>query len=130
MGQEESEMIPIISGLIAAVNKWQEGRTKIKEAKISAKVAKYDAQAQRYYKLLDAETNWDLEALRQSQYSLKDELITVIIFSPLVVAWFDPARAKAWLDFVVNVPLWYQIVMGGIIAAAFGLRWYFTKKKL
>lgn len=95
---------------------------------IDLKKAKYTAEAKRYEMQAQAEADWDQEALRQAQYSWKDELITLIIFAPLVVAWFDSAKAMAWVDFVSSMPVWYQIIMAGIVAASFGLRWLFKNK--
>lgn len=90
--------------------------------------AKYKAQEAREMALAQIEADWDIEALRQAQYSWKDELITIIIFAPLVVAWFDESKAKAWVAFVGAMPVWYQIIMAGIVAASFGLRWFFKSK--
>ena len=95
---------------------------------IDLKKAKYTAEAKRYEMQAQAEADWDQEALRQAQYSWKDELITIIIFAPLIVAWFDPNKAMEWVKFVSKMPLWYQLIMTGIVAASFGLRWLFKNK--
>ena len=95
---------------------------------VDLKTAKYTAEAKRFEMQAQAEADWDQEALRQAQYSWKDELITLIIFAPLVVAWFDSKKAMAWVDFVSEMPVWYQIIMSGIVAASFGLRWLFKNK--
>ena len=95
---------------------------------VDLKKAKYKSEENRYLAAQKAESDWDLEAMRQSQYSWKDELITIIWFAPLVVAWFDPDRAMAWVSFVTKLPFWYQIGMFGIMAASFGLRWYFKQQ--
>lgn len=87
---------------------------------------KTEAEAEKAYLMRQAESeaDWDQEALRQAQFSWKDELITIIWFAPLVVAWFEPEKSMEWVDFVSSMPLWYQIGMFGIIAASFGLRWF------
>jgi hypothetical protein len=95
---------------------------------IDLKKAKYTAEAKRYEMQAQAEADWDQEALRQAQYSWKDELITLVIYAPLVVAWFNPEKAMAWVEFVDELPVWYQLFMGGILAASFGLRWLFKNK--
>ena len=125
-------MISVIGGALAAIGKgfssWTEGRARVKKAKVDAKVAKWEAKAAYHHKVLEAESNWDLEALRQSQHSWKDEVIMLIIFAPLVVWWFIPEQAQGWGDFVSDMPYWYQVIMFGIIAASFGLRWFFAGK--
>jgi hypothetical protein len=95
---------------------------------IDVKKEKYKAEAALHMKLAQAEADWDLVAQQQAQYSWKDEFITIIWFTPLVVAWFDPVNALAWVQFVDSMPYWYQFGMFGIIAASFGLRWMMKNK--
>lgn len=95
---------------------------------IDSKKERYKAEAARLMKLAEAEADWDLEAQRQAQFSWKDEFITFVWFSPLVMGWFDQERAGDWVKFVSGLPLWYQFGMFGIIAASFGLRWYFKQQ--
>ncbi len=78
-------------------------------------------------KIISGEIDWDVEALRQSQHSWKDEFITIIIFSPLIVAWFDSERAMEWVEFVNKLPTYYQGLMIGIVCASFGIRWWSKK---
>ena len=107
--------------IVNAVGSIFGGWVDLKKAKYKSEEARFMAQAQ-------AEADWDQEALRQAQYSWKDELITIIIFAPLIVAWFDAEKAGAWVEFVGKMPLWYQLIMTGIVAASFGLRWLFKNK--
>ena len=95
---------------------------------VDLKKSKYNADSARYEADAKAERDWDQEALRQAQYSWKDELITIIMFAPLVVAWFNKDAAMAWVKFVTELPVWYQIILSGIVAASFGLRWLFKNK--
>ena len=94
------------------------------------KKAKHEAEIAFQHQLAKNEATWDLIALRMSQFSIKDELITIIWFAPLVVAWFEPEAAMDWVTFVSELPLFYQIAMFGIIAASFGLRWFFKEQGL
>jgi hypothetical protein len=95
---------------------------------VDLKKTKNEAEAAYHMKALSGELDWDIEAQKQAQYSWKDEFITVIWFSPLIVAWFDEDKALAWVNFAQEMPYWYQIGMFGIIAASFGLRWYFKSQ--
>jgi len=113
----------IWSGVVSAV-------AGIAKSWIDSKKAKYEAEKTFQMKMAEMEATWDLIALRQAQYSLKDEIITIIIFFPLVAWWFPSLRpqALAWAEFVTTMPYWYQMVMFGIVAASFGLRWWFGKQ--
>lgn len=95
---------------------------------MGAKKAKHQAEANFQMKLAEQEATWDIIALRQSQFSWKDEIITIIWFTPLIVAWWEPEKARAWVEFASALPVWYQFGMFGIIAASFGLRWFFKQQ--
>ena len=97
---------------------------------MDSKKAKHQAEANFQMKLAEQEATWDIIALRQSQFSWKDEIITLIWFAPLVIAWFDPVKAMEWVNFVAELPVFYQIGMFGIMAASFGLRWFFKQQNL
>lgn len=109
----------IAGGVIELVKSW-----------FDAKKAKHQAEIKFQEKLSEIEATWDLVALRQAQFSWKDEFITLVIFAPLVLWWFPGFRedALAWVEFVGEMPYWYQFTMFGVIAATFGLRWYFKEQ--
>lgn len=107
----------IINGVTGLVGQWFE-----------TKKAKQQAEAEYHRQALRGEQNWDLEAMKQARYSWKDEFITFVWFAPLVVAWFDPDKAMEWVQFVSELPYFYQVGMFGIIAASFGLRWFFKQQ--
>lgn len=90
--------------------------------------AKNQAEASYHQQALKGELDWDIEAQKQARYSWKDEFITIIWFAPLIMAWWDEERAMKWVEFVDGLPYWYQFGMFGIIAASFGLRWYFKQQ--
>lgn len=95
---------------------------------IEVKKAKQQSEAQYHMALAKGEQDWDIEAQKAARYSWKDEFITVIWFAPLIAAWFDEDKARSWIAFAQEMPYWYQFGMFGIIAASFGLRWYFKQQ--
>lgn len=111
------------SAIISAVSTVFKGWVDVKKSKQEAEAA-YHRQSQK------GEQDWDIKAMEAAKYSWKDELITLVWFAPLVVAWFDPDRAMKWIQFVDKLPVWYQVGMFGIMAASFGLRWFFKQQGL
>ncbi len=107
----------ITSGVVSIVKGW-----------FDVKKSKQKAEAEYNLRIAANESDWDLKAIEAAKYSWKDELITVVWFAPLIVAWFDYERAMAWIEFVAELPIWYQFGMFGIMAASFGLRWYFKQQ--
>lgn len=107
----------ITGGIVEVVKGWFE----VKKSKQEAEKA-YNMQ------VIKGEQDYDIKAMEAAKYSWKDEFITIIIFSPMIVAWFDQDRAMDWIEFVTELPYWYQIIMFGIVAASFGLRWWFKSQ--
>ena len=52
--------------------------------------------------------------------SWTDEFIAVVWFSPVIVAWFSPAKSEAWIT-ALTVNQDYFGLLVGITAAVFGL---------
>lgn len=100
---------------------------------IGLKQAKHQAEAARAKALAQTEADWDLEALRASKSSIKDELIMIIWFSPMYVSWYNAAESRLatsqeWVTAVNTLPHWWWFGAFGILAATFGLRWYFKQQ--
>jgi len=107
----------IVGGITSLVSSW-----------FDLKKAKNNAEAEYHAQLAKGEQDWDIEAQKAARYSWKDEFITIIWFAPLIMAWWDEERALRWVNFVSAMPYWYQFGMFGIMAASFGLRWYFKQQ--
>lgn len=111
---------------------------------VKVKISKQEAEAAYNLSALNGEQNWDLEAQRAAKHSWKDEIITAIWYSPMYVGWFDRREviqvdgsittewfmisAGDWVTFVGLLPYWWQFGAFGIMAASFGLRWYFKQQ--
>lgn len=122
--------IPIIDGLVKAFTSWREGRVKIKAAKLETKLAAEKAKQKRFLAEVNAETSWDLAALRASERSWKDEWLTIILSAPFVGAFIPVVQDHVLVGFqyLNQTPHWYQMSFLGVVAASFGLRWWFTKR--
>lgn len=108
----------------------QDRKVRIKEAELQVELAKYAAQAEKYKMALNAETDWDLRALDQQQFSWKDEYLTLVFSLPFLGSFVPVVQdyvANGW-EYVALAPQWYQVCLLGIVAATFGLRWWFNKK--
>lgn len=118
---------PISDGFTA----WNDGRVRIKEAKINAQVARYNAEARLAEKEADAERDWDMEALKQQENSWRDEYLTILLSLPLIGSFIPDIQdhvVRGW-EYLQKAPLWYQLCFMGVVAATFGLRWWFNRNK-
>lgn len=126
--------LPIIGGIVDAVGgafkSWNDGRVQVKQAKIGAEVARYEAEAQRFFKEAEQTFTWDVEALKASKTSWKDEFIMLLWFAPYVMLFIPQLQPYAVEGFaqLAQVPWGYWLVLFGIVAQAFGLRWLFQKR--
>ena len=80
------------------------------------------------------EIDWDLEAIKGSQNSWKDEWLVILFSIPLILAFIPGGEEIVQNGFAQldKMPEWYQYSLGVIIAASFGVRSatkFFGKKK-
>ena len=100
---------PIISLVSAPVKSYMEERTTKVQSKAKIAEAKVNAEIKRIEKTADSEINYDVEALKQQQYSYKDEFALLVITMPFIGSFLP------WT--------WYSYTFIGAISASLGIRW-------
>lgn len=96
-----------------------EAKSRINEAKTIAKIRKIEHEA-------TAAADYDIEALRQTQYSWKDEVALVVVLAPFVgsfLPWTQEYVAQGWKHLNEHAPSWYTYAFLGAIGASMGIRW-------
>ena len=101
-----------------------EGQVRLEEARIKGRI-------QSINKAAESEGNYDVEAQRQMQYSIKDEILLIILFLPFIAGFIpyetiQQAIIVGW-DTLNKAPAWYPVILIGIVCSVFGLRWYASK---
>jgi len=95
--------------------------TSIIDAKTQVKLTEAEIKK----KQLTGEIDWDLEAMRATQNSWKDEWITLLFSVPLILAfcgdWGNTVVAAGFAS-LETMPVWYQVALGGIVSASIGMR--------
>ncbi len=121
---------PIIAGITGIGKEWLQGRREIKKAKIGATVARFEAQAEREKHKVDRREDYDLQALKQMQYSWKDEWFVFVFTLPVIGAFIPGIQDHVLIGFeyLEKTPEWYRWIIIGMVAATFGLRWLFGGK--
>ena len=79
-----------------------------------------------------AETDYDLEALKQSQVSWRDEYLTILLSLPFIGSFLPVVQeyvVRGW-GYLDKAPVWFQASWIGVIAATFGLRWLFSRQSI
>src|SRR6056300_520846 len=103
---------------------WLEGKVEKTKAETGAKVAKARAEATIMEKKATGEIDWDLEAIKGSQSSWKDEWLVILFSVPLILAFIPGMEGVVQNGFeqLERMPDWYQYSLGVIVAASFGVR--------
>ena len=102
---------------------------------LDGKVAIQKANAEIKVKQATGEIDWDIEAIRATQNSWKDEWITLLFSIPLILAFcgdWGNKIVQAGFTSLEAMPTWYQYSLGGIVSASIGMRSvskFFTGKK-
>ena len=90
---------------------------------IEGKTAVQKAKATKDLKIATGEIDWDIEAMKATQSSWKDEWLTVVFTLPLILLLFgEEERVNNFFLALSNCPEWYQYLLGTIVAASFGFR--------
>tara|TARA_R110002051_G_scaffold35659_1_gene78172 strand:+ start:1295 stop:1684 length:390 start_codon:yes stop_codon:yes gene_type:complete len=124
----------LISPLANLASTFLEGRLATSKANNEVKVAEAKAKATIMQKQATGEIDWDLEAIKGSQNSWKDEWLVILFSIPLILAFIPGGEEIVQNGFtqLEKMPEWYQYSLGVIIAASFGVRGatkFFGKKK-
>ena len=103
---------------------WLQGKVEKTKAETGAKVAKAKAEAVIMEKKATGEIDWDLEAIKGSQNSWKDEWLVILFSIPLILAFIPGMEEVVANGFaqLETMPEWYQYSLGVIVAASFGVR--------
>ena len=95
------------------------------------KAEEKQAQHERKLEVIKHEANWDNIQAANSSNSLKDEWLTLLFSVPLVMA-FVPSAVPYVIDgfkALEEMPEWYRVYLGVIMAASFGVRQLVNFKK-
>lgn len=107
-------ILTIVKSLGSLASSYVDG--KVQTQKVKAEIQK---------KQLTGEIDWDLEAIKATQSSWKDEWITILISIPFLLCFInDDTRQMAFAGFqaLEQAPAWYTYSFGVVIAASFGIR--------
>jgi hypothetical protein len=76
------------------------------------------------------EADWDTNAQQDMKTSWKDEYLTVLFSIPLILAFLPQTQDAVLNGFetLAKTPEWYTMLVMGIVAGVFGLRWLISRK--
>ena len=94
-------------------------------AYLESKTAVRLTEAEIKKKQLTGEIDWDLEAIKATENSCKDEWITLLFSVPLILAFCGDTGRQIVADgfeSLGGMPQWYQVGLGAVVSASVGQR--------
>ena len=107
----------LLSGITGYFKRKQEHRIAIETAKVNAKIA----QIEQHTKMI---ADADVASIQAQRYSIKDELVLLMILGPYLGAFIPGLQPYVKDGFAIlsNLPHWYQAAVIGVIISVMGLR--------
>jgi len=135
-------VVGVISGIADVVKVplqgWQDRKTKkvesanrIAEKDMEVRIAIADAKIERAKTGQLVEADWDSKAQDDMKRSWKDEFLMCLLFSPVIMLFGSAFLGNnTFQTRVINAvkaleqfPMWYVVMLLGIVSAVYGLRW-------
>ena len=100
------------------------GYIETKKAKAKQKLVKIEAETEIVKQQIKGEIDWDVEAIKGSKESWKDEYLTIIFSIPLLLCFlpFTVEYVERGFAALAMTPDWYKYTLGVIVSASFGIR--------
>jgi len=87
-------------------------------------LGKEAVEARGKLKVAEHGATWEILALQETRFSLKDERFTGALSVPLILSFWPGAAAHVCAGFeaLSQAPDWYFVFLGGAVSLAFGIR--------
>lgn len=98
---------------------------KIAETRAETEVTKVLMQLEMVKAGQKIEADYDQRAQDNMKYTWKDEVLLIIHFAPVVMCFVPTLQEYATRGFQIldTFPMWFKLIVIGIDASVFGLRW-------
>lgn len=114
----------LLQGLVGVAGDAVSGFIETKKAKAKQKLVKIEAETSLMEKQIKGEIDWDVEAVKGSKESWKDEYLTILFSIPLLLCFlpFTVEYVERGFEALSMTPDWYKYTLGVIVSASFGIK--------
>tara|TARA_B100001287_G_C22283972_1_gene345135 strand:+ start:135 stop:518 length:384 start_codon:yes stop_codon:yes gene_type:complete len=114
----------LVQGLLGVAGDAVSGFMETKKAKAKQKLVKIEAETSLLEKQIKGEIDWDVEAVKGSKESWKDEYLTILFSIPLLLCFlpFTVEYVERGFEALALTPDWYKYTLGVIVSASFGIK--------
>ncbi|BAQ88351.1 Protein of unknown function (DUF3154) [uncultured Mediterranean phage uvMED] len=114
----------LIKPLLGVASEAIGGYVETKKAKAKQKLVKIEAETEIVKQQIKGEIDWDVEAIKGSKESWKDEYLTILFSIPLLLCFlpFTVEYVERGFAALAMTPDWYKYTLGVIVSASFGIK--------
>ena len=114
----------LIKPLLGVASEAIGGYMETKKAKAKQKLVKIEAETEIVKQQIKGEIDWDVEAIKGSKESWKDEYLTILFSIPLLLCFlpFTVEYVERGFAALAMTPDWYKYTLGVIVSASFGIK--------
>lgn len=129
---------PIVNVVKEPIVEWQKRKTievenesKERDRQHELNLKKIDIAFELAKQGQQIEADWDTNAQQDMKTSWKDEFYVILFSIPLIMAFIPDMQDIVLKGFETlnKTPDWYMLLVTGIVASVFGLRWLISRKK-
>tara|TARA_Y100001972_G_scaffold85104_1_gene103640 strand:+ start:91 stop:471 length:381 start_codon:yes stop_codon:yes gene_type:complete len=114
----------LLGPVVDIVSTSVKGFVDTKKAKAEQKVTEIKAKTELMQQQIKGESDWDIEAIKNTEGSWKDEYLTIIFSIPLLLCFlpFTVEYVERGFEALSKTPDWYKYTLGVIVSASFGIK--------
>lgn len=114
----------ILKPLVGVAVDGIKGFVETKKLKKEQKLAKIKAETSIIEKQISGEMDWDIEGIKNTKGSWKDEYLTILFSIPLLLCFlpFTVEYVERGFEALAKTPDWYKYTLGVIVSASFGIK--------
>ena len=114
----------LIKPLLGVASDAISGYVDTRKAKAQQKLVKIEAETEIVKQQIKGEIDWDVEAIKGSKESWKDEYLTILFSIPLLLCFlpFTVEYVERGFAALAMTPDWYKYTLGLIVSASFGIK--------
>lgn len=114
----------LIKPLLGVAGDVVKGVVDTRKAKAEQKITEIKAKTSLMEKQIKGEVDWDIEAIKNTQGSWKDEYLTILFSIPLLLCFipFTVEYVERGFEALSQTPDWYKYTLGVIVSASFGIK--------
>jgi len=114
----------LLQGVLGVASSAVTGYIDTKKAKAKQKLVKIEAETSLMEKQISGEIAWDVEAIKGSKESWKDEYLTILFSIPLLLCFlpWTVEYVERGFTALAMTPDWYKYTLGVIVSASFGIK--------